>query len=223
MKVHLIESEVWWIGLLDEIRPTHGLDTGAAFAALQQAFGFPVIPIGPVKQGGGIEFTHGALREGAEPILVTKMVIYSDGVSIQVPTDTGKAEIALQKTLAIFSSFGVREPITPPLHYYRSMLVADFSTSLNHLFPSSLLEKIAGAFSFEAKAEFSRIDFNADKTTLSYRARSINPTNFSIERRTDVPYDQNRYFSQANMTTEKHIEFLEQFERLAAKMNEAAN
>jgi hypothetical protein len=71
----------------------------------------------------------------------------------------------------------------------------------------------------QANAEFQGLRFDADKSTIPGRIAAINPTAFNISRRTDVPYDMNRYFSQANASTDDHIELLEEIERLAKKPN----
>jgi hypothetical protein len=98
-----------------------------------------------------------------------------------------------------------------------SQIVADFSVSLDKLFPSSLLQKTSEAFPIEAKAQFGSLHICAEKTTIPGRIGPLNPTTFNLARRIDIPYEANRYFSQANTTTEKHLELLEQIERLAKK------
>jgi hypothetical protein len=216
VRVQTITSQVWWIALGDEIRPEHGLDAMAAFAALKERFEFPTIPTGPTQPGGGLDFTSGALRNIPEPVNINKISIFGDGLTIEVPSTTENAETVLQETLQVFFSFGVREPVTPPLHYYLSTIVVDFEHSLNNLLPSSLLRKLENATSVDAAAQFAGVNINADKTTLRGRLGPINPTNFNISRRLDIPYDVNRYFCQANMTTANHLEILAEFETLAS-------
>jgi hypothetical protein len=200
-----------------KVRPREGLDVDAMLSAVKDTFNFSAVPTGPKRQGGGLEFDNGVLREGSTSIVITNITIYNDGLSVNVPSNTRNAEIVLQKLLALAHSLGVREPVTPPLHYYLSQIIADFESSLDTLIPSSILQKIGKAVGVEEQAQFSAIGVNFDKTKLRGRVAPINPTTFNIQRRIDVPYEQNRYFSQANMTTENHIELLTEFEKLAAK------
>ena len=219
MIIQTTAAQAWWIALADEIRPVEGLDTHSAFAAMKGLFEFPVIPTGAVKKDGGIEFDDGILRADGPAIVITKIEIYNDGISVHVPSNTDNAEKVLQKTLELFYSFGVRRPQTAPLHYYVSTIVADFEHSLNSLFPTELLERIGKNLPVEAKAQFSGFDINADQTAMPGRWAGINPTRFVIHRRLpNIPYDVNRYFSQANMTTDQHVELLVEFEKLAAKL-----
>jgi hypothetical protein len=224
MRIQTTTAQAWWIALADEIRPAEGFDSATAYTAIKHLFEFPILPTGPVKKDGGMEFDNGILRSGDATIVISKIEIYNDGISVHVPSNTTNAEIVLQKTLELFYSFGVRKPQTPPLHYYVSIIVADFEHSLNSLFPTSLLEKIGKNLPVEAKAQFSGFDINADQTLVPGRWHSINPTRFAIHRRLpNIPYDVNRYFSQANMATEQHMELLGEFEKLAAKPTTAQN
>src|ERR1700732_33441 len=191
MNIQTTDAQAWWIAIADEIRPREGLDAPAAFAAIKNAFNFPIVPTGPAKQGGGMEFVNGALKDGATSIVITKLTVFSDGLSIEVPSNTRNSEIVLQHALGIFASLGVREPITPPLHYFLSQVVADFAVSLDRLFPNSLLQEISEAFPIEAKAQFGGLYIGADKTTIPGRIGPINPTTFNISRRIDIPYERN--------------------------------
>jgi hypothetical protein len=185
---------------------------------MQKLFEFPVLPTAPVKKDGGIEFDNGVLRSSGTAIVITKIEIYNDGVSVHVPSNTKNADIVMQRTLELFYSFGVRKPQTLPMYYFVSTVVVDFEHSLNSMFPTALLEKIGKHLPIEARAQFAGFDLNADKTLVPGRWAGINPTRFVIHRRLpDLAYDTNRYFCQANMTTEQHLELLGEFEKFAAK------
>jgi hypothetical protein len=204
---------VWWIALADEIRPREGVPWQQMFAAIQKVFNFAEVPTKLPLPGQGYEFGEGSLKDGEALIAVNKLSIFNDGLNIQVPTDTGKAEQILQAAIEIFFSLGLREPVTPPLHYYLSNIVVDFEKSLDGFIHSPILKIIAAAMPAEGNAHFCSLRVNFDPSTLPPRLGPINPTNFLIERRMGVPYDQNRYFCQANTTTEKHILLLQQIEK----------
>jgi hypothetical protein len=115
--------------------------------------------------------------------------------------------------LEVGRSLGIREPSTPPLHYYLSTITVDFEKSLDGLIPKPFLEKISDAAMW-GDSHFLSIAFSPDKTERKGPLTSVNPNSFNIGRRVDTPYAMNRYFSQASTTTEKHIELLEQLESL---------
>jgi len=214
MNIQTTEAQVWWIAIADEIRPREGVPLARWAQALQKKFKFVQLPTGLPQPGQGFDFRTGTLEAGETLINISLLSVYSDGISVQVPANTRNAETVLQEVLGLFFSLGMREPTTPPLHYYASTIVADFEKSLNSLIPQSTLEHVAAAMPVQGNAEFNALHINFDQTTLPGRMAPINPSHFRIERRISVPYDQNRYFCQANTTTEKHIELLEQIERL---------
>lgn len=217
MNILTIDAQVWWIAYSDEIRPVEGFDFIAAMNAIKNTFDFPALATGPARPGGGAEFDNGAYRIVKPPIIITKLTVFGDGLNVNVASNTKNAEIILEKTLEIFYSFGIRRPTTPPLHYYLSTIIADFEHSLDNLVSNTLLARIARALPVTAPAHFAGISINMDKTVLPPRLGAINPTLFSIYRREGVPYDQNRYFSQANMATDQHIELLREFAEQVAK------
>jgi hypothetical protein len=223
VKIQTTAAQVWWISLPDEIRPVDGLDVAATFAAIKDTFGFMNVTLSqpPTQQQpqptGGSEFANGALQTTSERIIISKLTVFSDGVSIDVPSNTDNAETVLQAVLGIFYSFGIREPVTPPLHYYHGTIVADLDHSLDNLIPASLLKMVQAATPVGGVSQFSSIGINADKTTIRGRIGPINPSAFNIARRVDVPYETNRYFSTANMRTTDHLAIIKEFERLAGK------
>jgi hypothetical protein len=214
MKIETTEAQVWWIAISDEIRPGAGVPLRNWMAALQEKFNFVQLPTALPAAGQGFDFRVGSLQVGETSINIALLSLYSDGITIQVTSNTRDAETVLQETLELFFSLGMREPRTSPLHYYVSTIIADFDKSLNSLLPKPILKEIADAMPVEGNAEFQAVYINFDQTKLSGQIAPLNPSHFRIERRAGVPYNYNRYFCQANTTTEKHIELLEQLERV---------
>lgn len=214
MRIQAVESHVWWIALADEIRPREGVALQQMFNAVQSVFHFAEIPSKLPQPNRGYEFSEGHLNvQDGSPIAVTKLSVFNDGINIQVNTDTEKAERALQAALGLFGSLGLREPITPPLHYYLSNIVADFDRSLDSFVANPILKAVAAAVPADGSAHVYSLRINFDPSAMPGRLAPINPTNFLIERRIGVPYELNRYFSQANMSTESHLSLLEKIEK----------
>jgi hypothetical protein len=214
MKILSTEAQAWWIALPDEIRPVRGVDGRAIASGLQSIFSFQS---GPTEKGGGIEFLDGRLTRGDQTILITKIAVFSDGINVHVPTNTDDAETVLQVILAFVFEIGVRQPISEPLHFYQSTIIADFDSSMENFLPSALLGKIAKAMPIAGESQLLTIGTNFDTTEIAdARWRGINPTLFRIDRRVSVPYSLNRYFCLANMRSSQHIDILEDFEKFVS-------
>lgn len=214
MKIQSTEGHAWWIALADEIRPVRGIDSREIASGLQSIFQFQSPP---AEKGGGIEFLNGRFTEGGRTTLITKIAVFNDGINVQVPTDTDEAEIALQAALSFVFSIGVRPPVSGPLHFYQSIVIADFEVPLENILPASLLRKLSKAMPIEGDSQLLNIVTNFDATIIpDARWRGINPSLFRIDRRVSMPYALNRYFCSANMKTSQHVEILTDFEKFAS-------
>lgn len=211
MKIQTMDSQAWWIALADEIRPTEGLDGSAFFSEIARTFEFSEAPKA-AAQSGGFEFNRGFFRRDGMVTPVSQITMYNDGININLQGKTSVAEEVLQMILGLGFTSGIREPTTPPLHYYISTIIVDFERSLDSIIPKSFLDRVSAA-SYRKDSHFLSIAFSADKTELMGPLSKVNPPSFNIGRRIDVPYGMNRYFSQASTTTEAHIDLLENLER----------
>ena len=148
---------------------------------------------------------------------VRQLVLYGGGVHITVGGPTTGADEVFLKLKEILLSMGVREPVTPPIKFYRSTLVCDFDKSFDAVFAkyADLISAIQGKGGLpEAPIHGTGIAFAADPTTIPTAMATYNPTQFSINRKTDVPFSTNRFTCFANMATADHVAVLEQIERL---------
>lgn len=216
MNIQTQDAQVWWVAIADELRPVRGIDARVLTEGLRSALNFSAPP--NVLKDGGIEFLDGRIGGGDGLILISKLTVFNDGVNVQVPGDTANAETVLQRVLEFVFSIGVRKPVSPPVHFYQSVVVADFEHSLENLFPASLLAGISAALPMPTVSSVFNLSFNSDQSTVrDARWRGINPSLFKIERRGSAAYDLNRYFCLANMRTADHLPLLHEFERLASK------
>ncbi len=217
MRIQTIDAGIWWIAFADEIRPRDGAVMRNLIIKLQEIFKFAQVPTQLPQPGGlpGLDFLEGSFEADGEQHPITKLAIYQDGLNITVPGNTQRAEKALQRTLDFFLSLGYREPTSEPIRYFISTIVVDFDRPIDHLFSSAILRKIADVMSIRGASSLMSFRTGFDPATIPSRLGSINPTQFLIERRVAVPFETNRYFCQANTTTELHIKILDEIERLA--------
>jgi hypothetical protein len=64
--------------------------------------------------------------------------------------------------------------------------------------------------------QFSRMDFEVDRKTLD--SGQVALPKFILERRANVGFEQERWFSSAPMQTADHLEVLSEIEKLAANL-----
>lgn len=216
MRVETTEATIWWVALADEIRPTNPRPAVEILAALYGRFGFLKMP-SEFKPGEGIEFHNGRLEiPGAPSIAIHKLVVYNDGISVEVLSTTDHGDLVLGAVLDILYEHGMRRPTTTPSHTYVSGIVVGFDASIDHLICQPLLEVSNNAF---PKLEIHPIalQFGPDPMAAARKPIGLNAPGFRIERRINFPFEANRYFSGANLSTKAHLDLLAQIELVALK------
>jgi hypothetical protein len=104
---------------------------------------------------------------------------------------------------------------------YTSTLVADFGSPLSGLVSnyealSEIITSRTVTIMRDRKPmQFSRLDFEVDKRALD--SGQVALPKFILERRPNINFEQERWFSIAPMHTAQHVEVLAEIELLAAK------
>lgn len=182
-------------------------------AALVKKFGFQVYPTKPedFDETKGVRFAGGKFAEGT----VDQIQIFNHGLTLDTRISTDVSERLLYDTLVwAKSALG--------LHFdehmikrkgYGSQLTFESEMKMSRLSPilgnvseavsSKLSEKMGQRLTYEPTA----ILFNLDQAVSK-----LMPGAFSIERRIEVPFSDNKYFSNAPLETRDHIELLKAFE-----------
>ncbi len=183
-------------------------------AALVRRFNFQVFPKKPedFNEQTGILFTDGKFSEGT----LDRVQIFTHGIVVDTRISTDVSERLLHETLEwAKSELG--------LHYaegmikrtaYVSQLTFESALKINKLNPilgkvgnfvaSKLTKSIGQALDFEATG----VIWNLDQT-----ATKLAPGAFTIERRVEVPFRENKYFSAAPLSTGDHALILQEIEK----------
>jgi hypothetical protein len=159
----------------------------------------------------GIQFAFGRWEE----TVINQLALYAHGIAVETAASTDISEKILYDVL----SWGAN---TLNFNYHRDMIKRKayvsgllFSTdvSLNALHPklkgigeklsSSVADSLGHVFPYEVTSLF----FGYDTTHTKPNA----PV-FTIERRADVPFAENKYFSTAPLPTDEHLKLLKDFE-----------
>jgi hypothetical protein len=147
---------------------------------------------------------------------VDKLTIFGGGFVVETRSSTDDSEAFLQDMFAwAKEQFGIRYgPETIARKGYVNQVVfhsdvpilGQLSGSL-----SSLAKKVGQAVGAREKQpidyELTQIWIHYDQTT-----RKAPLAAFTIQRRIEVPFAENKYFSEAPLPTKQHIEFLEALE-----------
>jgi hypothetical protein len=216
MRLQIADGGVWWISKVEEVRAPHGMPLHRVIDEVRSAFRFMSVSDSVPKEGEALLFREGSIETDDQEITIKLMELYTNGVHIVTPGNTDFADIILERTITLFVKMGMRFPDSPPIYFHTSEVIFDLDKSLDSIIAhysaiSSLISKnIPHADAIQCAA----LAFGSDPKLLTPEMAAVNPTIFRIERRTGEDYDDNRYFSFANTSTEKHLEILQELERL---------
>ena len=159
----------------------------------------------------GIQFAFGRW----DGTVINQLALYAHGVAVETAASTDISEKILYDVL----SWGANtlninyRPDMIKRKAYVSGLLFSTEVSLNALHPklrgigerlsSSVADSLGHVFPYEVTGVF----FGYDTTHTKPNAPI-----FTIERRADVPFTENKYFSTAPLPTDEHLKLLKDFE-----------
>lgn len=216
MKIIALQGEVWWLARPDDIRPVRGLSIHDVLNKLQETFSFASIPTTLPERDQGFVFREGVLRRNDYSITVKNLEMYDDGVHFKVNSSTEDADIVFEELRSMMLAMGAKPVENPLLHYHVSTVICDFDNEIGGIIAefAELAKSIETRLDFQAPVGLRTLHLAADPLILPQRAWKINPTAFVIEPRKDTLFSEKRYFSIANMTTDKHVEILSSLDRV---------
>lgn len=181
-----------------------------ALAKLGGRYSFAKSPtaLGEIDFQKGIELFEGHLGE----VRIDKLAVYLNGIVIDTRSSTEDCEKVLDDIVALaHEAFGAK--ITPARHSFASHIIFRSQMRLFDLNP--VLSGIAKTLTERSSADLKH-PFIFEPTTVLFNVDSsqvkLAPQVFSIERRAEIPFAENTYFSGAPLRTGEHIELLRTFE-----------
>lgn len=205
----------------EEVRPfggVHLVDFVSAAQERYQFLGAPDLSL-PVRDlhAKALEFAEGKLDRNGKTILIQELNIHRDGIVVRSPY-TDDCDLIVSDALEwARREFGLREFITPPTKRFGSSVVVDFDKNIDGLIGANAR---LGTLISDCLRQHRGIELSAQVQRLAY---AVDPTKllagvvveaFLIERRAEAPYELNRYFSDAPLPTQAHLDFLQQIEML---------
>jgi hypothetical protein len=167
------------------------------------------------QEGGdfkeGLKFTQGTFVNSANDPVTVGMTVWSDGLGVDAYSSTKDCDEFLDETCKILSGIGyVLDPGIARRKTYLSQVVVRSSKPLRGLNPGleEFSKKISSAFGGATTFGFSGIEFYPDQTQV------YKPSTFSFQKRIGDAFSDDRYWSQAPLPTDKHLELLNEMEAL---------
>jgi hypothetical protein len=178
--------------------------------ALVQDYSFKIYP----QHGGdfkeGMKFVNGVFTASRGDSLTVALTVWNDGIAADTYVSTKDSDEFLEEVLGTLPDLGFSyEPTMVRRKAYLSQLSVKSTVDLNVLNPKlvEFAKKISSAS--QTTYNLSAVEFWPDQT------QPIKPANFSFQKKLgESPSD--RYWSQAGMSTSKHLELLEELEAILA-------
>jgi hypothetical protein len=196
--------------------------------AVHQQYGFvkgpetarELLPPDPASQA--IVFEHGKLELDGRSIIIQRFEIYSQSLVVHTETSTEDSAAVLENLIEIGRAHKWILGVSGPRQLYLSTLEFRLTTPLDEAFPparqlADSLVRAMASYGFPKLATPRLIGLAVQPDPL------VEPlhADIRIERRANVSYEDNLYFSQAPLRTAHHVAALEEFDRALASFVKA--
>jgi hypothetical protein len=194
---------------LAALDPKRTLSPAEISKALFEKYSFTQLPkLDSIDLQKGIQFSHGIF----ENISILDLTLFANGIVV----DSGASTDDSEKVLLDFLG-SVHKTLGANIKLHRRIFLSQvtFRSGLNLKSMHPVLQRIADrvtagvsrdldqSFSYHPTAVHLNIDSTQNKLT---------PGAFIIERRAEIPFSEQTYFSSAPLRTPEHLELIEQFE-----------
>jgi hypothetical protein len=165
----------------------------------------------------GYKFESGEFHFEGRSVIIMEFGVYSDGLVV-VSHTTERGEAFLDDVIKwMRKDYGFREFETEPRRYFQSQVVVEFDRPFGKLISALtdvinvISEPLEPIYRTKDKVGFCRLDLEYDKATSGI---SVAVTRFILERRANIPYEKERYYSAAPMRSADHLRTLEKIESI---------
>jgi hypothetical protein len=181
--------------------------------ALVNRYGFTTFPQKPedFDESKGVKFLNGRIGNTT----IDQVIIYNNGILLDTRISTAESKALLHEALFWASGelgLNYREGMIKQTHYV-SQLAFRSNSPLQKISPAlnRAAEKVSSVVSETAersyKYEVTGVTVNFDQLTAVRK-----PFALTLERRENSPFSENKYFSQAPLDTQEHIDLIEALE-----------
>ena len=205
------------IGFIDtsDLNPHGKAFFPALVPLLVERYGFQIYPKTPDdfdEDNKGVTFQTGHTGETT----IDKIQIWRNGISVDVRSSTTDAADILESALLWLAKVGGLEYEKGGIKRWGYLSNLTFHSDIDFLNVNPAVIKLCERVTESvANKQGKNLDYNMAGITLDFdRWRTPNQiSSFTIQRRVEAPFSENKYFSAAPLPTDKHIEFLQLFEQ----------
>ena len=198
---------------LEAFAPLGGLDERQIIGSIGERYNFgtsPTISSHVELERDGLVFEFGFFATQLGEVTIQRMSIHNDGVVVRA-NKTDHAEAFFNDlTDWLVEDYGCRQIIKKPL--YLSEIVVDLEKPAARLF--SKCEKIVNAILSNVHENREARGAALNGISIEFATTSVPIPKFTIERRAGTSAEDERYFCSAPLTTQRHLQVLEEIERL---------
>ncbi|MGA2599475.1 MAG: hypothetical protein ABSH09_21080 [Bryobacteraceae bacterium] len=204
-------ARAMWFVDIGELNPS-GKDVFVhLFPALLEEYKFKRYPKPGDDLSQGMKFSGGEFVKKDGTVLTVSITLFNDAIAADTYSSTTDSDNFLGVILGGLPDLGFSyDRAMVRRKAYTSQLNVVSSNPLSAINPKliDLAKRIASGVGGVSLFEFSAIEFWPDQT------KTYKPASFSFQKRTgDAPSD-NRYWSQAPLPTDKHLELLDELEAI---------
>jgi len=202
-----------WLADVNEFNP-RGLNLFARLVPnLIEEYKFKVFPKEGDDFAQGMKFSKGEYVNQNGEALMVELVIFNDGVVDDTNASTQNSDDFLKGIAESLPNLGLSyNPEMIRTRVYLSQVFVRCSARMSAVSQklSDFGRRLSGAVGQQSHFEFSAFEFWPDQT------QSFKPAIFSFQRKTGTAFSENRYWSQAALPTDKHLELLDELEAILA-------
>jgi hypothetical protein len=159
----------------------------------------------------GMQFKNGIFRNRAGDEVVVSGTLWADGIAADTCSSTKDSDEFIERALGLIQTLGYSyHPSMIRRRGYLSQLYVRCEKQLDTLNPRlrDLGNRISSAIGVQSQYGFAAIEFWPDQT------KSFKPAVFSFQKQSGEDLSGDRYWAQASMQTDKHLEILNDMESL---------
>lgn len=157
----------------------------------------------------GVEFLAGRLGE----INIDKLTLFGNGLTIDTRSSSDDCERVLTDLLlAAKETNGITLHPSRQMHLSNVIFRSSLRLSVMHTALRLVADRVAASVSEDYHQEVyfePSLVWTADASRIG-----LKPSPFTIERRANVPFSENTYFSAAPLGTSEHLALLQEFENV---------
>ncbi|MFZ3322729.1 MAG: hypothetical protein WA190_10180 [Usitatibacter sp.] len=192
-----------------------GLGVHPMMLGLKERYGFATTPIDkpPANEAEGAKFDGGTFRSADDRLVGVSMTLHSDGIVCETKSSTEDADAFLNEALQWLSSeYDMAMPSDLPI---RKLFVSEVFVQFRGepaVFGeqvASVLEEISAAIGNKSTGPLGFFGLNLSTDP----ARWEKPLHFKFERQINTPFSDERYYSFAPISTNKHLALIEKLEQ----------